>query len=482
MVGKIWQVIGGIVAVGTGILAVGLIAVVTTGLIKRIAANLGGLLGSALEWLAGMILDSLREIKEIQRLGYEVVPVDPSTGMRPGVLNYNTGLHTNPDTAETLSLTIRREVEPVRAQVEAIRALLIAARGTHHVESIIEQQPALMAGTGLPRLVTMPQLMAGQTPTLDNVPIGVTMTETGELDTVRMSLDDMLHLLGVGSTGTGKTTWVTSFLYFLAQCRNDDFEVMAIDIHGSGFNLLTGWDRMRYPVAKTADDADQILREISAEMKRRKDLYTQVPIADSLDTYHQNKPDGFPDLPRWVLFIDEGNTLLDETSVERDLRHVLQGARQYGIFIYMLMQVALARILKSDSRSLFRTRLCFHTELQLVKPTLGLTPEGKIEPVPGRCWAVCRNSDKPIQLQTPLTSRRELLDQICRHQGGAQRELPKSEVQTFKEQVAEALEQVGGDLKHGNKSKICRLLDLQPRGNDWDKVIEALRDLGVKGA
>ena len=72
------------------------------------------------------------------------------------------------------------------------------------------------------------------------------------------SIHDLMHVLAVGASGWGKSVFLLQLIYQLAQAK-ESLEVCLIDINGSAFNALQNWNKLRYPVARTTQDAIAVL-------------------------------------------------------------------------------------------------------------------------------------------------------------------------------------------------------------------------------
>lgn len=61
------------------------------------------------------------------------------------------------------------------------------------------------------------------------------------------------------------------------------------------------------------------------------------------------------------MVIDEGTNLLNQPGIGEPLRRAVQTARQYGIYVVLAGQSANARVIQTQTRDQFSTRLCFRT-------------------------------------------------------------------------------------------------------------------------
>lgn len=207
----------------------------------------------------------------------------------------------------------------------------------------------------LPPQVSLANLLRG-TASLNHLVIGAIVRDNN-IEPLTASLYDLMHVLAVGASGWGKSTWLRSLLYQIALAQ-EACEVIAIDTAGSAFNALSGWGKLRYPVARTTDQAISQLNEVSTEIERRKELYRQYPTVENLPEYNRHAKQL---LAPWIVAIDEGTNMLNQDGISEPLRAGVQTARQYGIYYLLSGQSAKARVVDTQIRDNFSTKICFRT-------------------------------------------------------------------------------------------------------------------------
>ena len=124
-------------------------------------------------------------------------------------------------------------------------------------------------------------------------PIGLTETEIIDLDLHEKA--DGPHMLVAGTTGSGKTETVISFLLGLCmKYRPDELNLLLVDMKGGGFTKRIGM--LPHVVGAVTDvDGDEngtgaeymlrrFLNAMSSEIKRRKILFNKMRV-DSIDGY-----------------------------------------------------------------------------------------------------------------------------------------------------------------------------------------------------
>jgi hypothetical protein len=222
---------------------------------------------------------------------------------------------------------------------------------------------------------------------------------------IRRSLHELMHTLAVGVTGKGKTTWLLALLAQLA-VATEPVEVVAIDTRGAGFNILDGWGKMRYPLARTDREAVILLNEVRKEIHRRMDLYRQYPIVDKLPTYNRVADES---LAPWVCVVDEGTQLLGEKDVADPLRECVQCGRQYGVYVVASGQTAKHTTIGTEIRDNFVTRLAFRTSPTSTRVVLGENPPHPIDNEPGLAWAQLDGDNEFVEMRGPVIERGDFL-------------------------------------------------------------------------
>jgi len=285
-----------------------------------------------------------------------------------------------------------------------------------------------------PSKVLLPALFADREPSLNHLVIGVYPQPDGRQAVVGASLHQLMHVLAVGASGWGKSVWLRVLLWQLAQVR-EPVGVVAVDVNGSEFNMLQGWSRLRYPVARTMGDAVATLRAVSGEIARRKGLYEHYPLATKLPEYNRLSDEH---LEPWVIVVDEGTALLNEKEIGDPLREVVQTARQYGVYLVLAGQSAHHQVINTQTRDNFSTRMCFKTSPSSSRVVLDDKRAGDLV-VRGRAWAQLTGREI-LEIQAPYVSRMELDPLLER---GTVRQLPpqaEPECDAQEQRIAELLE------------------------------------------
>ena len=303
------------------------------------------------------------------------------------------------ETLRSFSMTVINELRP---ELERLWATVRTVQDTTPPPNLSVGEVETMLSPALPRIVRAVDLFDTEAPSLLALPIGVTINDDGQEETVYRSLYQMMHTIVIGRTDAGKSTWLLSFLASVIM-SGEPVEVVAIDVSGSAFNILSGWGKLRYPVARTVPEAIGLLGKIEEERKRRIELYEHEPMASDLRSYNQasNEP-----LVPWIVLIDEGVLLLSQKGVGDIVRNLALGTRQYGIYAIITGHSANASVFDTVVRGSFVTRLGFTTEKGTLR-TLFDEPVPDLENVPGRMWA--RLDGEMVKMQGPYISKPDFM-------------------------------------------------------------------------
>jgi hypothetical protein len=349
----------------------------------------------------------LRDIREIH----------PDERGRYPLLYGENGILRDPNNLRAFTLTVIREAYPQLDQLDGIIRAITAAGGWPAAATAGKLLPeAGPAPVQWPTAISLVDLFRGKKPSIYDLVIGVRPGEKGDVDVISDSIHNLMHVLEVGASGWGKSSWLRSFLWQIAKAR-DPIEVVAVDTNGSEFNVLRGWGKLRYPVARSTGDAIAVLDQVRAEIDRRKGLYEQHPLVTKLTEY--NEATG-ADLPPWVVTIDEGTHLLNQKGIGEPLRTAVQTARQYGIYVLLAGQSAKHSVVDTQIRDQFSTRLCFRTSPTSSRVILDDRAASDLHDK-GRAWVQMAGREM-VELLGPWIARADFLAALSN--GGPRCEMP----------------------------------------------------------
>lgn len=327
------------------------------------------------------------------------------------------GILRDPNTLRAFTLQTVLERWPHLEQLDWMHKMLSSAERLS--ASTARQIPELAEGADdpspWPERITLQQALRGQRPSIERLIVGAYPTDQG-LGVVSESIHNLMHVLEVGASGWGKSAWLRAFLWQIARAP-EACDVVAIDVSGSEFNVLNGWGKLRYPVARTTDEAIAVLHQVSEEITRRRQWYEQHPLVTNLPEYNQATG---ADLPPLVCVIDEGTHLLNQKGIGDVLRDAVQTARQYGIYVLLAGQSAKHSVIDTQIRDQFSTRLCFRVSPTSSRVVLEQSVASDLH-TKGRAWV--QLVGRVLQeVQGPWVERSELVNALGN--GGPREPMP----------------------------------------------------------
>jgi DNA segregation ATPase FtsK/SpoIIIE-like protein len=361
----------------------------------------------------------------------------------------------------------------MRYQLDQIQKTLMAMQNVSIApqETVAELMPGDLQAQTLPEYVDLLSLTEKQPVTLDSLIVGVALDEQGKQFVIRKSIHDLMHLMAISITGAGKSSWVLSFLAEIAMVQ-EPIEVVCIDVHGSAFNILRDWNKLRFPVARDNKQAVGLLTKVFEEADRRKLLYEDVPMADNITTYNQYT-EGDKLVP-WLVVIDEGTIMLSDKAVSEYVARAVQGTRQYGMYCFMTGQTAKASVVSTPIRDNFPTRIAFNNEPVSQRVVLGCAPPGQLEELPGRGWVRLKGKNVPLKMQAPYIRRQAFKDLIqC---GGPANDMP---IEGEFVDIDAEIKKVADGLDKVSISTVCRELGRPTGGEAFYKVRDSLEKQGL---
>ncbi len=220
-------------------------------------------------------------------------------------------------------------------------ALALATRtGTVRIEAPIPGKS--LVGIEVPNLssevVMMRSLLLSDEMKKHKSKLAVTLgKDTGSHPRIA-ELDKMPHVLVAGTTGSGKSFLMHSFITSLL-FRNspDELKMIMVDPKRVEFQLYNGIPHLLAPVIVEPEKILSALKWATAEMERRYKLFQSVGVRN-IQGY--NEMSGFQALPYIVIFIDELADLMmfAPVEVEDAITRIAQLARAVGIHLVMATQ------------------------------------------------------------------------------------------------------------------------------------------------
>jgi hypothetical protein len=274
-----------------------------------------------------------------------------------------------------------------------------------------------------PARVDLRGLLSGE-PSLSRLVLGVTVNETGQQETVKGALSELVHIAVGGSSGWGKSVFLQTLAYQMANAVERP-QLVAVDLEGVTLNVLAGSDRLLYPLADTEEAASAVLAGVTAEIERRKARFSEAGLGiDSLAAYNARVDEG-QRLRPLILLVDEATALLENKRVEGALRTVTLRARKYGVWSILAGQDWKASSLDTAIRNQLSTRVQFKALSPSQSRVLLGTGDAAALQAKGRAYAEIPGRGR-LMIQAPYITA-AMFAAVAR-QRGPTRDLPEAPV------------------------------------------------------
>jgi S-DNA-T family DNA segregation ATPase FtsK/SpoIIIE len=213
-----------------------------------------------------------------------------------------------------------------------------------------------------------------------NSPLAVGLGTDVSGSTVAIDLSKLPHLLVAGTTGSGKSVLINSFITNLVFNNTPDkLKLVMIDPKKVELIRFNGLPHLIGKVEVDADRAVGVLRWLTAEMDRRYELFALLG-ARNLGGYNRKVGKGNREhqpLPMIGVFIDELADLMHiyPGDVERSLCRLAQMARATGIHLVVATQRPSTDVITGLIKANFPARLSFAvasgTDSRVILDTVG---------------------------------------------------------------------------------------------------------------
>lgn len=239
-------------------------------------------------------------------------------------------------------------------------------------------------------------------------------------------LASMPHLLIAGSTGTGKSVAINSFIVsFLYKSTPDQVRLILVDPKRLELGLYEGVPHLMTPIITEPKQAANALRNAVREMERRLKLLAEKGVRH-IDQYNRLferpstlslfDPKGEPErpLPYVVIVIDELADLMltDSRNVEESITRLAQMARAVGIHLILATQRPSVDVITGLIKANFPARISFRVATKVDSRTI-LDSNGA-EALLGRgdMLYLPPGSARLLRVHGPLVTEKEIADVV----------------------------------------------------------------------
>ena len=197
-------------------------------------------------------------------------------------------------------------------------------------------------------------------------------------------LAQMPHLLIAGSTGTGKSVAINSFIVsILYKATPDEVKVILIDPKRLELNLYDGIPHLFTPIVTEPKQAANVLRRATMEMERRLKLLAEQGVRNieqfnklfegtsTLDLFDTDPERNRP-LPYIMIVIDELADLMmvEPQGVEESITRLAQMARAVGIHLILSTQRPSVDVITGLIKANLPSRIAFRVASKVDSRTI----------------------------------------------------------------------------------------------------------------
>ncbi len=197
-------------------------------------------------------------------------------------------------------------------------------------------------------------------------------------------LAQMPHLLIAGSTGTGKSVAINSFIIsILYKATPDEVKLILIDPKRLELNLYDGIPHLFTPIVTEPKQAANVLRRATMEMERRLKLLAEQGVrnieqynnlfeeSSTLDLFDTDPERNRP-LPYLVIIIDELADLMmvEPQGVEEAITRLAQMARAVGIHLILSTQRPSVDVITGLIKANLPSRIAFRVASKVDSRTI----------------------------------------------------------------------------------------------------------------
>jgi DNA segregation ATPase FtsK/SpoIIIE-like protein len=175
-------------------------------------------------------------------------------------------------------------------------------------------------------------------------------------------LAQLPHLLVAGTTGSGKSVFLSSILGSLVRLPREALEIVLVDVKGLDFAPFVTLPHLRQPPITDAEEALEVLDDLYAtERSRRRKVLSAAGAQSILDYFGRL---GGTDLKQVVIVIDEYSNLLagDKATgsrLEDTIQQYAEIMRSFGIYLVIATQRPSADIVTGRIKSNLPARCAF---------------------------------------------------------------------------------------------------------------------------
>ncbi|MHA2610928.1 MAG: DNA translocase FtsK [bacterium JZ-2024 1] len=290
-------------------------------------------------------------------------------------------------------------------------ALALAAQGSVFIQIPVPGKDVI--AVEVPRMtknfVALYEIFSSPVFQRSSSPLTIALGKNVEGDVVVASLEDLPHLLIAGTTGSGKSVFLTSLLLSLIfKSSPQQVKCLVFDPKQVDFSGFDGIPHLLLPIITSPKVALRALQWAMEETQRRYQLLKEKGLK-KLSEWNEHEENT---LPYIVLIIDELNFLFQQASggreVEKAISTLSQMARAAGIHLAVATQRPDVKRIEGGIKANLPARISFKLSSKMDSMTILDMPGAERLLGKGDLLFLSPDLDKPVRLQAPLVTREEI--------------------------------------------------------------------------
>ena len=192
-------------------------------------------------------------------------------------------------------------------------------------------------------------------------------------------ISKMPHLLVAGSTGSGKSVCINSFICSILMYKKpDEVKLVLVDPKKVELSNYNGVPHLLWPVVTDPKRANVALQKIVAEMERRYDVFAENNVKnigsynEMIEKNNKNNDTVLPKMSYIVVIIDElaDLMLVAAKEVEDSIMRITQMARAAGIHLIVATQRPSTDVITGVVKANIPSRISFAVASQIDSRTI----------------------------------------------------------------------------------------------------------------
>ncbi len=198
----------------------------------------------------------------------------------------------------------------------------------------------------------------------ENTPFVIGKDVTG--NSIVLNMADLTHILIAGSSGSGKSVFITSLLVsMMYKCSPKSLRILICDPKGVDFIAFKGAPHLL--IDEIIVDRPKISKTLDWAIKEMNDRYAKLQQSAVPNiAYYNKKMKGKDEMARIILFIDEFADLVSgDKNILQKVQILAQKARAAGIHLILALQRPSKDIVSGDIKVNFSTRIALKVQTNI---------------------------------------------------------------------------------------------------------------------